>query len=202
MNLVMLRRRLATGFRTFGYLMSILIWLWIAIITAPPLLESGRLDVFLPTATPVEPPAPTNSSSDGISPIISLTVGVITLLMIALTAVVLWRLPRTVVTKGDRLTETMANTILPVITHHQKLPARRRRQLGRRLVGVVQIAAVVIPLFIVFMLPVPAGLTQPIITMTGTVLSGAGVASFILAYGLDVPMKKPTSRTRSRGSRE
>lgn len=201
MDLATVRQRCATVLRALGYFSGMLAWLWVAIIVLPPLIDSGRLDILLPQEPTSHDQPRSVPRSSGLSPIVGLTVGMITLVMVVVSIIILWRLPRTVTKQGDKLVERTTTTILPVVTHHKKLPANQRRVLSRRLGLAVQVILVMIPFVAVWMFPAPEGLNTSITTKTGAVLSGAGLIAFVLAYMVDVPKRRATSRTRSRVSR-
>lgn len=200
MDMHSLRLTFATILRFLGYISCALGWLWLAVIGLPPLIESGALSVLLPDETASQPSA-SSEPQPGLSPVASLAVGLITLLMLLITFWILWRLPRTVVRGGDKIVETTAETVLPVVTHHKKLPQKRRRELGRRLAFVIQVFMTALPLIIVILLPIPATLSKEIVVVIGTSLAGAGLVSFTGAYLLSKQVGT-TSRTRSHASRE
>lgn len=199
MNTRSLRMTSITVLRFLGYISCALGWLWLAVIGLPPLIDSGAINMLLPSEPTPQPTAPDQTQS-GLSPIASLTVGIITLLMLAITFLILWRLPRTVVRGGDKIVEATTETVLPVVTHHKKLPPKRRRELSRRLAFIIQVSATVLPLIIVMLLPTPAVLSREIVVIVGANLAGVGLLFFTAAYVLSKPAGT-TSQTRSPASR-
>lgn len=198
MDIQTLRQRTAITLRFLGYICCILGWLWLAIIALPPLIESGAINGILPDETTPKPVIPV-APQPGISPVASLAVGIITLIMLTATFFILWRLPRTVVKSGDKIVEATAESVLPVVTHHRKLPAKRQRQLSRRLAFIVRLLAMLIPFAVIFFLPSPSSLNKEVVMAVAAAIAAFGVLLFIAAQLID--SASTTSRTRLPASR-
>ena len=199
MDIRSFRLTTATILRFLGYISCALGWLWLAVIGLPPLIDSGAINILLPSETPPQLSTPT-SPQPGLSPIASVVVILITLGMLVITFFILWRLPRMVVKGGDKIVEATTETVLPVVTHHKKLPPKRRRELSRRVAFVVQAITVILPLVIVFFLPSPPLLSKDVIITVGAGLAGAGLLFFTVSYLLG-KQAGVTSQTRSHASR-
>lgn len=171
-------------------------WFWIFIIALPPLVKSGALDTFI--ATPLPEPTPQTSPQDELSPIIVLVVGAITLFVLILTIIIFIRLPRTISKTGQHVVQHTAEAIIPTITHHKALPAKKRRELSRKLVIEIQLILVLLPFFIGLLIPPIDQLTKQIIIIVAAVLLGFSLLCFVCAWLIQ---PATTSRTRSHVSR-
>jgi len=176
--------------------MVILAWLWVAVIVVPPLIQNGSLDPLLPNHATTPLPPPTTSSA-GLTPLASGLALLFTVIMVIITAITLWRLPKAVTDRGDRAIGLATDAILPVVTHHKKMPVAHKQRLGRKLALLIQLVICVMPLLIVPWLQPPGELTQLIVITIGAATSCAGMSAFALAFAID----KPISRIRSRVSR-
>lgn len=173
----------------------VLEWLWVFIVGIPPLLKSGAFDALTApanptTAVPVEPVAT--------SPALTLVVGIITLLVLGATAIVLIRIPRTIVQTGERIVHQAAEIVVPVVTHHKPLPTKKKRVLSRRVMGAIQISASLLPALISVFLPTYEELSGPVIVTTAAILALVSVIGFGSAWLL---APATTSQTQSRASR-
>lgn len=178
-----------------GYTSLVLEWLWVFIVGIPPLIKTGAFDALTTPANPttVVPPEPIVAS-----PVLTLFIGIITLIILGATAIVLIRIPRTIVQTGERIVHQAAEIVVPVVTHHKPLPAKKKRILSRRIIGAVQISASLLPALISIFLPVYEELSGPVIVTTTVVLSIVSIVGFGLAWLL---APAATSRTQSRASR-
>lgn len=192
-----MRNILAKMLLAASYILLVLQWLWVLLIALPPLIKSGAFDgLNSPTVqTPViqaQPLAP--------SPLVLTIVGLITLIILVVTVIVLIRLPKTIMHTGERVVHQAAEAVIPVLTHHKPLPAKKRRLLSRRVTLAVQLFAVLLPLVISFFLPSFDELTPRIITSIALFLAAISIVGFVTAWLIE-PQTKATSRTRSHASR-
>jgi hypothetical protein len=176
MNITWLRH---TGGRILlgvGYTASLLQWTWVLLIALPPLIDSG---VFTIIQTQPEVPVSHSAGSTELPAAALVAIGSITLIMLGVTAVVLFRLPRTIVRTGERFVHQATETVLPVITHHQDLPKKRRQMLTRRVILLVQLTVVTMALVSSFFLPEYAQITRSIILIIATSLATVATVGFI-----------------------
>ncbi len=196
MTKVRIRRLFAQAFLAIAYLIVTLQWLWMLAIGLPPLIEAGAFDSLAPP-TQTEQPA-TQVYPAEFSPVLTIFAGVITLVFLGLTAVILIKLPKTISQTGDKIVHQATEVVIPVITHHKKLPARKKRELSYRIMIVLQLTLVLIPLVTSFFLQPLQTITSQIITTLAIWLAGFSTVCFIVSWLLQ---PKATSQTRSRGSR-
>lgn len=179
-----------------AYLSCVLQWLWVLVLGLPPLIDSGALDM-LTTPPPPTPEFTTPESSDP-SPMAWVAVVIVTVIMLAVTVFVLIRLPRSIARTGERMLETTTEAVLPVITHHKQLPAKKRVVLSRRIMLSIRLLLTLLPFIISLFLPTPGELTHQIVTTVALWLAIISTVGFIVAWLVEPPA---TSRTRSRASR-
>lgn len=196
MSTARLRRVLSSALLAVAYLSCIFQWLWVAILGLPALIDSGTLDLLttVPEPAPVQVPDPTTSPS----PLVWIFVGVTTLVILALTIIVLIRLPKTISRAGEQVVRTTTEVVLPVITHHKQLPAKKRVVLSRRIMLIIRLTLCTVPFVISMFIVGPGELTRQIIITVATTLGIVSVFGFIGSWLLE-PVA--TSRTRSRVSR-
>lgn len=191
-----IRRFFAQAFLVIAYLLVTLQWLWVFAVGLPPLIDAGMLDTFIPTE-PVETKSVTHPVE--LSPVIAIVAGAVTLLFLALTIVVLIKLPKTISTTGDKIVQQSTNALIPVITHHKKLPAKKKRLISRRIRKGIQVLLLALPLAISFLIPPAQTITSQMIITLATWLACFSSISFIFSWLFE---PNPTSRTQSRASRE
>lgn len=179
-----------------AYLSCTLQWLWVMTIGLPPLIETGSIDFLLPTA-----PVPDSSyvQAQQFSPLMLVFAGIITVAMLVFTAIVLYRLPKTVAKVSHNIVHETTDIILPFATHHKKIPAKKKQALSRRIVLITQIAASLLPLLIAFFLAPYGELSKLLIVIVALFFAAVSVSAFVLSWLLKPT--KTTSRTRSHASR-
>lgn len=173
-------------------------WLWIAIVGVPPLLKTGAFDSFVQTHAP-QPVQP--ASHTELSPVTTVLVGIFTLIILIITVVIIIRIPRTIAQTGQKIVHQAADTVMPVVTHHKKLPAKKQRQLSGRLVILIQLIATVLPIGICFLLPPVGELTTQIIAIIGLLLGVISLTGFTLAGIINLklpPVKHRPHKTAAR----
>lgn len=199
MTVKMLRSATATLLRGFGYFAMVLGWLWLVVIALPPLIDSGVFDTLLPDTETIEeskrPPVPA-----ALSPVAGIAVSIVTVIMLLLTFVTLWKLPKTVTKTGDKVVMKSVQTVLPMIQHHKPMPKRRKQLLSQRLAYFIQLGLSILPVAIVYTLPPIRDVSKEVVIVVGAGLACAGVLAFTLAFVVDI-RSKVISRTRSPVSR-
>ncbi len=181
-----------------AYFTVVLQWLWVALIAVPPLIESGALDA-LTNPRPSETQAIQPDTIEMNGPIVWV-VGAVTVCMLALTIFILIKIPKTVLHAGDTIVHKTSDAVIPIVTNHATLPAKKRRELSRRLVLMIQLAASILPAIISVFLPAVDELTKEIIITMALCMVIISSVGFTLAWLVE-PQQKPTSRTRSHASR-
>lgn len=190
MNLHSIMRTVASILLGIAYISCLLQWLWIAIVAVPPLVKTGAFDSFVqqtPPPKPVQQPV-----HQGTTPIGTLFVGIVTLLILIITVVVIIRLPKNIAKTGEKIVHQATDTVIPAVTHHKKLPEKKRKQLSGRIALLLQLVASLLPIGICLLLPSIGSLTTQIIVIVGIFFGIISLTSFTLAALID--LKFPTTR--------
>ena len=195
MNVTKLRNLTASIFLGLAYLFVVLQWLWILALGLPSLVETGVFESLTPPQQ-TEQPAPVTPSE--FSPVLTLLAGIITLVFLALTVVILIKIPKTISQTGDKIIHQTTEAIIPVITHHKKITKQKKYQLSQKITAAMQLALLLLPLIIAFFVPPIQTITSQIITTLAVWLATVSLACFVLGWLLK---PRATSRTRSRESR-
>lgn len=186
-------------FLSLGYLMGTVGWLWVLLVSVPPLIKTGLFDSLVAAPAPIEQIAAPASSIET-SPVTWAIIGVVTLVILILTVVILIRIPRTIVHGGEQLVSHTTAAVIPVVAHHKPLPAKKRQALSRRIMLALQLGLSIMPLLISLFLPPYGDITTAIIITIAATLAIAAAVSFSLAWVVE-PKITATSRTRSPASR-
>lgn len=185
----------ATAISGIGYIFLLLTWLWPLTFGLPLLIDSGVLTIVLPEQ---REPAVSEASNTVISPAVVILVAAVTVLMFIVTAIVLWRLPKVIGNSGDKIVQSSSQAVLPVLTHHKQLPAKKRRQLTQRLNLGIQLLITLIPLVITALMPAPEMVPKTALMTTAGFTTTVAAICFLAALGL----RSSTSQTRSHASHE
>lgn len=123
-----------------GYLFCTLQWLWTIMLFLPAILGSNFVKQM--HQEPVVPPTvqPAELSGFGIAFAI-----IVTLVVLIATIYILVKMPASIGKSGSKITHKAADTALPIITLHKKLPTKKRLQLTSRLLFVTKISLCTIP---------------------------------------------------------
>jgi len=129
-----------------GYISCILQWLWVALLYLPLLLSN---DIFKSFILPEKPTQPIQAVQLTMPPLAALVIGsIVTIGMIVLTVYILVKVPATVTKKGQKITQAPANALVPIITHHKKISAKKRLILSTQLIIATKLTLITIPLLI------------------------------------------------------
>lgn len=176
-----------------GYVSCILQWLWAGIIYVPWLLSNDTFKQFiLPNKTAQSAPEFHFALPSGVAIVIAT---ISTVVVIAITLFVLVKVPSSVARGGKKVTQTSANALLPVITHHKKVSAKKRRILNNTLIKSTKAAIVLLPVlfsFGAYILPVP--LQAEIIVVIAAALALGSILWFALQYGLAHVLHIPSEK--------
>jgi hypothetical protein len=173
-------------------------WLWVFVVGLPPLVKSGALDFVSAPQKPVVPVTHTPSIPQ--SPVTLILVAVLTIAILVLAVYILIRIPKTIAKTGEQLIQQTSQVVLPVLTHHKALPAKKRRVLSRRLRLAVQIVLSLIPIIVCLMLPDFEELSKAVASTMAIFLGIISLLSFSISW-LIKPSNKSTSQTRSHAFR-
>jgi hypothetical protein len=197
MTMNRLRQGFAQLLLAVAYLSLVLQWLWICVVGLPPLVKSGRLD-FL--SSPPPPAQVVTESSVPLNPFTLILIGIVTFALLVVTVIILVRIPQTIAKTGEQLVQHTSQIVLPVVTHHKKLPEKKRRLLSRRIRLMIQIVVSLIPVIIGLSLPGFEELSKTIVMTIALFLGLISLISFSVSWLVE-PTAATTSRTRSHASR-
>lgn len=141
--------RLANTFGGLGYLSLCFQWLWAGAALLPPLLENESVRKFLipePSQT-IAPPQPLESA---FSPLLLLLAIIITIVVVLISVIILIRLPVAIAKTGKKTVQSTATAIVPIVTHHQKIPLKKQRILTARIIKYIKFALCITPILLLF----------------------------------------------------
>ena len=127
----------------FGYTSVMFQWTWSLLLLCYPLIME-RPSFLLPDTS--SPQARTLELSPALSPLATVLAIVVTVGILALTIVVLARLPKAIGKKAATLTKTAASAVIPVVTHHKKISKQQRKKLSYKLSLSIKAVVLVLPL--------------------------------------------------------
>ncbi len=165
--------------RAVSYLSTAFGWLWVAMLVTPRLVESGFFEFFIQTPPEASQPTAITVSQ---SPILLAVAAVVTVIMIVLSIVILWQLPKKVSKTGHQVTHHFSGAILPVLTHHKKIPKKKRQILSERLVVYIRLVLIVLPLIGVVFLPASENLDYSVGLIVSGLLAFIASLSILLEY--------------------
>ena len=159
-----------------GYMLCLLQWLWVIILVLPALLDSGLLQSLAPP--PVEQVQEQSASSEASSPLLIVLGVAVTAVMLIVSVIVLIKFPIKVAQTGNTLTHKAADAIVPVISNHKKLSAKKKWILTQRIMFYVKAVLVLIPLTACFLVPYDASFSREIVVFVGGVLATLAMCFF------------------------
>ncbi|GEM_PF-5392063 len=175
-------------FKVSSYLLTALDWLWCVMLTLPLLMKSDFIKLLIPENAP---PVKTVAAQSSISPTI-LVIGIITtIIMVLLTLVLMWRLPKAILKTGDTISHTVTDVVLPVIVHHKKMPVKKQRVLSARLLVYVRLLLLILPVAGVALLPASANLEKNIGIAASAITALVGVVCLLAEYAIAATLRKP-----------
>ena len=168
----------------FAYISCVLLWLVALLPYGPGIIESDSFETFVPSETsqPVVVPA---EPTQAFLPQWLLFVIVAALVAGMLVAVVisLKSAPKAIGQTGQKFTHHAAEAIIPVITHHRPLPAKKRKLLTARIIFYLKMAIIIIPLIVAVLAPTPdisEHFTRELLLVVVGVLAGWSLFLFCL----------------------
>ena len=147
----------ARFFEMVSYVFVLFQWLWFGMILAPLFKDSSILDLFLPNGTALPE---TTTIQQTPSPFLVAVAIVVTIIMIVVSIVALWRLPKSILKGGDAVTHNISEVIVPIATHHKKLPKKKKQLLTNRTIVLVRFIFIALPFIGVVLSPSIADLPQ------------------------------------------
>lgn len=183
------RTRVVNTFGTLGYLSLIFQWAWSLLLLFYPQLESGHGFLYSgPTSTASAAP----SFSLAPTPLVVGISLLITLFVIIVTVIAIIKLPKTVGRQGGKIAQDAATAIVPVITHHAKLPEKKKRELSYRIVAGFKCILLIVPLALVLFVSETVPLDSSLIIVIAGFTAACSALWFALQYGLALLLRIPT----------
>lgn len=128
-----------------GYLSLVLQWMWSLVIAAYPII-SGEAGSFLFPERRTSNPTPIDAGI--FTPVVFTVAAIVTVLVLALTIVVVARLPKAIANAGSKATKAAASAAIPLATHHTRTTKKQRLQLSFNFVIIIKLLLIVMPLVI------------------------------------------------------
>lgn len=176
---------------TLGYFSVLLQWAWTILILCYPLLVDDNSILLSPK--PIHPihaqAAPLSNS-----PIMAIVALAVTAFILALTVIVLVKLPKKIGQQGARVTHQTTDAIIPLIVGHKTLPKKKHLKLSYRITLVVKTLLVVIPIIGLFFVPSSVPLDITIIWYVGIFCACWSIFYFGLQQLVGIVAKLPLSK--------
>lgn len=173
-------------FEGTSYIFTVFMWLWLVMILLPWLMKSGLLDILAPNGEHVVQPASANEQT---SPLLIVVAGVVTMLMVALSIVALWRLPKNLVKTGSTVTQSVTEVITPKKIHSKRVTKKQRTALSKRIVFYVRIVFILLPLLGIVIAPPIDSLDFALVLVVGSTIALVATSALLfeelIRYFLD-----------------
>ncbi|HRF28256.1 MAG TPA: hypothetical protein PL051_01265 [Candidatus Saccharibacteria bacterium] len=167
MNMTSIIKRLAQFFMYTSYLTCALQWFWLGILVLGFFAQNGMLDT-LNQHEPVVAPVRTHEPA---SPVALAIGGIVTVAMIIITIIVLIRLPKAIAKTSQVVTERATEAMLPVVSHHKKLPKKKKLQLSAKLAFYIRLALIALPFLLLLALPQNESIKPQLVIFVGGLLA-------------------------------
>ena len=127
----------ANIFGTLGYISLIIQWVWTGIILVYPLILSGTAESWWNCLQPkaTKPPttvAPTDFGSA--TSFINVFAIILTAVILAISIILIFRLPKKIGETGAHLTQSAANAVIPIIYRAEEMPKAKRKRLSFKII--------------------------------------------------------------------
>lgn len=132
-------------FGTLFYLSCLLQWTWATLPYMPGIVRLAEM-LQGPKGTPA--PMQEVAASGPPSLLLLIIAFAATVIVIGLTLYVLIKFPVTVAKSAQKMTQNTSARIVPIVTHHAKLPEKKRRQLTARIVVYLKLTICVLPVIL------------------------------------------------------
>lgn len=132
-------------FGTLFYLSCLLQWMWATLPYMPGIVRLAEM-----LQGPKDAPAPIQevAASEPPSLLLLIIAVVATTIIIGLTLYVLIKFPVTVAKSAQKMTQNASARIVPIVTHHARLPEKKRRRLTARIVVYLKLIICVLPVIL------------------------------------------------------
>lgn len=178
----------------FGYISLLLQWLWLVVLYGPTLADTPLREFLFPREKIVTTPDPLFSFEPSF--MVLFFSGVVTVLIIAMTLYVLIKTPSAVGKTGQKVTQSAAKSVLPVVTRHKPMEKKMRLRLTARFILLLKTGFIMLPFLgtlpTVLLPEVPLDLAVSVVVASLCAFLSIGL--FGLQYLLAHVFKIPASR--------
>ena len=181
---------LANGFGAVGYFAATLEWLWAILVIGYPFLTQARL-------VRPDPEASAEIPQFAISLPTELSIGitiVVTIVMALITVACLILMPKALSSGTKKVTQTAADSLIPVVTQHQPISKKRRRILTIKTRLLLKALLVLLPFFAIHLAPHNSPLPYTVVSTIAWFTLIATAACFGLQYMVARLLKLDFSR--------
>lgn len=167
-------------FGFLAYLSCLFQWALVILPFLPGILDSDVFHTFVPSG---ESEAKPDIPSPEVLPdwLIFIIIAIIAVGVIIVTVLAFGRLPRAVGQTGQKLTRSAAEYAIPIVTHHAKIPEKKRRALTARIVFDIKLAVLTLPLIVLLIVPLPETTVAPqVLVLVAALAAGWSLFLFCL----------------------
>lgn len=118
------------------------------------------------------------------SPFMLIVAIAITATVVLVSAIILIRLPLAIAKTGKKTVQSTAEALIPVITHHQKLPEKKKKILTFELVKLIKFSACILPIGILLVATqiMDSQISNELLVFIGALLALGSMLWFSLEY--------------------
>lgn len=173
-----------------GYISCLLQWGWLAAIFLPPLFKNpGFKNFFVPEPSSTSHLQIFHANQD--SPLIIGLALLVVFIVLTVTIVVIMRLPIRIAKAGSKALNTTSHAIIPIVTHHKKIPIKKQRLLDVKIIKLIKLIICLLPLVLLAFSPLlDVSLPTSIIVIVGAFLAVGSLvwfgAQYLLANALKI----------------
>lgn len=184
------KKLIANTVGSIGYIFLLIEWLWATIIIGYPLFSSD-FSFFIPPA-PTAKTAPTLSFGP-LQPLITIIAIATSILVLALAAVTIAQLPKTIAKQGKKTTRRVAKKVIPHVIPKTEQTKKRVVVLSTRLAFALKCLAIIIPIIALIVAPNTTSLSTELTLIVCCFFALITALSFavqsLIAYALKLPQK-------------
>lgn len=172
---------LQRAFRSISYIFTTLLWLWLALLVMPAVIDSGVIDLLMPDSQQPVVVQESPALPKGALVVVGIA---ITVVMVILTVVAIVRMPRDVARSGSKVTHVTTEKIVPVLLHKQKVTKKKKREYTARVLAYVRLAFIVVPMVAILFAPPMEDVDPAIGVIMGSILALVAILAMAAEYGI------------------
>ncbi|MCB9820144.1 hypothetical protein H6796_02505 [Candidatus Nomurabacteria bacterium] len=139
-------------FGVFGYFSVVIQWVWSVVLYAPYFTNSQAADLFIPEKS--SQPITTVASTEPTPTIVIVSVITISAVMMLLVTLALVRLPKQFGKAMQKTTQSVAESVLPVVTRHKKISKKKKLLISEKIIRFIKLLLAILPT-VIFLAPLP-----------------------------------------------